>query len=42
MPQDTRSEDLLTTLLETAEDAILTLALDGTIQNWSRGGWRQS
>jgi diguanylate cyclase (GGDEF)-like protein/PAS domain S-box-containing protein len=37
MPQDTRSEDLLATLLETAEDAILTLALDGTIQNWSRG-----
>jgi diguanylate cyclase (GGDEF)-like protein/PAS domain S-box-containing protein len=37
MAQDTRSEDLLATLLETAEDAILTLALDGTIQNWSRG-----
>jgi diguanylate cyclase (GGDEF)-like protein/PAS domain S-box-containing protein len=37
MPSCTRSEDLLATLLETAEDAILTLALDGKIQDWSRG-----
>jgi diguanylate cyclase (GGDEF)-like protein/PAS domain S-box-containing protein len=37
MPSCTRSEDLLATLFETAEDAILTLALDGKIQDWSRG-----
>jgi diguanylate cyclase (GGDEF)-like protein/PAS domain S-box-containing protein len=30
-------DDLLATLLETAEDAILTFALDGKIQDWSRG-----
>ncbi|MFI5056791.1 MAG: diguanylate cyclase [Candidatus Acidiferrales bacterium] len=37
MPRATRSEDLLATLLEAAEDAILTLALDGKIQDWSQG-----
>ena len=37
MPRGARSEDLLATLLEAAEDAILTLALDGKIQDWSRG-----
>ncbi|HVS87727.1 MAG TPA: PAS domain S-box protein [Candidatus Acidoferrum sp.] len=40
MPESPRSEDLLATLLETTEDAILTLALDGTIQNWSWGAER--
>jgi diguanylate cyclase (GGDEF)-like protein/PAS domain S-box-containing protein len=37
MPQCTRSEDLLATLLETTEDALLTLTPDGTIETWSRG-----
>lgn len=37
MPKATRLEDLLATLLETAEDAILTLGLDGKIQDWSQG-----
>ena len=40
MPEGARSENLLSTLLETAEDAILTLALDGRIQDWSRGAER--
>ncbi len=37
MPQSTRPEDLLAALLETTEDALLTLALDGTVETWSRG-----
>ncbi len=37
MPQRTRAEDLLVTLMETAEDALLTLAMDGTVEGWSRG-----
>jgi diguanylate cyclase (GGDEF)-like protein/PAS domain S-box-containing protein len=37
MPQSTRPKDLLATLLETSEDALLTLALDGTVEEWSRG-----
>lgn len=36
-PQSTRAEDLLATLLETTEDALLTLTLDGTVEVWSRG-----
>jgi diguanylate cyclase (GGDEF)-like protein/PAS domain S-box-containing protein len=40
MPEGARSENLLATLLETAEDAVLTLALDGRIQDWSRGAER--
>ena len=37
MPQPPRPEHLLAALLESAEDAILSFALDGTIQSWSRG-----
>jgi diguanylate cyclase (GGDEF)-like protein/PAS domain S-box-containing protein len=37
MPQCTRPKDLLATLLATTEDALLTLALDGTVAGWSRG-----
>lgn len=37
MPQPPRPEQLLAALLESAEDAILSFALDGTIQSWSRG-----
>ena len=37
MPQNTRPEDLLATLLETTEDALLTLSLDGIVEAWSRG-----
>jgi diguanylate cyclase (GGDEF)-like protein/PAS domain S-box-containing protein len=40
MPEGARSENLLLTLLKTAEDAILTLTLDGRIQDWSRGAER--
>lgn len=40
MARVTRSEDLLATLLEAAEDAILSLTLDGMIQDWSRGAER--
>jgi PAS domain S-box-containing protein len=40
MPESVRSENLLLTLLEMAEDAILTLALDGRIRDWSRGAER--
>ena len=37
MPQSTRAEDLLIALLRTTEDALLTLALDGTVEEWSHG-----
>lgn len=37
MPRCTRPEDLIATLLETTEDALLTLAVDGTVEQWSRG-----
>lgn len=40
MPKGTLPEDLLASLLETAEEAILTLAPDGKIQDWSRGAER--
>jgi diguanylate cyclase (GGDEF)-like protein/PAS domain S-box-containing protein len=40
MPEGARSENLLSTVLEATEDAILTLALDGRIQDWSRGAER--
>jgi diguanylate cyclase (GGDEF)-like protein/PAS domain S-box-containing protein len=37
MPQSTRPEDVLATLLETTEDALLTFSLEGIIEAWSRG-----
>lgn len=37
MPNPARSEQLLAAILELNEDAILTIALDGTIENWSQG-----
>ena len=37
MPHPPRPEHLLAALLESAEDAILSFALDGTIQDWSPG-----
>ncbi len=40
MLQTPRPEHLLAALLESAEDAILSFTLDGTIQNWSRGAER--
>lgn len=40
MPHPPRPEQLLAALLESAEEAILSVALDGTVQNWSRGAER--
>lgn len=40
MPQKARPEQLLAALMESAEDAILSIGLDGTIQDWSRGAER--
>jgi diguanylate cyclase (GGDEF)-like protein/PAS domain S-box-containing protein len=40
MPHRPRPEQLLAALLESAEDAILSFALDGTVQSWSRGASR--
>jgi|SRR5271154_3384794 len=40
MPHPPRPEQLLAALLESAEEAILSFALDGTVQNWSRGAER--
>jgi diguanylate cyclase (GGDEF)-like protein/PAS domain S-box-containing protein len=37
MLQCAHPKDLLATLLATTEDALLTLALDGTVAGWSRG-----
>ncbi len=37
MPDPLRPEQLLAALLELSEDAVLTLALDGTIEHWSPG-----
>ena len=37
MPQSTRPEDVLATLLEATEEALLTLTVDGTVEGWSRG-----
>jgi diguanylate cyclase (GGDEF)-like protein/PAS domain S-box-containing protein len=37
MPNPARSEQLLAAILELDEDAILAIALDGTIENWSQG-----
>jgi diguanylate cyclase (GGDEF)-like protein/PAS domain S-box-containing protein len=37
MPHPPRPEQLLAALMESAEDAILSFALDGTIESWSRG-----
>jgi diguanylate cyclase (GGDEF)-like protein/PAS domain S-box-containing protein len=37
MPRGAHPEALLASLLETAEDAILTFTLDGKVQDWSRG-----
>ena len=37
MPQSTRAEDLLVTLMETTEDALLTFTLGGTVETWSHG-----
>src|SRR5712691_11109964 len=35
-----RAEQLLTAILESTEEALLGIALDGTIQSWSRGAER--
>jgi len=40
MPHPPRPEQLLAALLESAEEAILSFALDGTVQTWSRGAER--
>jgi PAS domain S-box-containing protein len=40
MPHPPRPEHLLAALLESAEDAILSFALDGTVQSWSQGAER--
>jgi diguanylate cyclase (GGDEF)-like protein/PAS domain S-box-containing protein len=37
MPECTRAEDLLVTLMETTEDALLTFTLEGTVETWSHG-----
>lgn len=40
MPDQLRSEHLLSALLESNDDAVLAMALDGTIQQWGQGAER--
>jgi diguanylate cyclase (GGDEF)-like protein/PAS domain S-box-containing protein len=40
MPPSLRPEHVLATILSSAEDALLSFSLDGTIQSWSRGAER--
>jgi diguanylate cyclase (GGDEF)-like protein/PAS domain S-box-containing protein len=40
MPEHLRSEHLLSALLESNDDAVLAIALDGTIQQWGPGAER--
>jgi diguanylate cyclase (GGDEF)-like protein/PAS domain S-box-containing protein len=40
MPQPLRSEHLLAAILSSAEDAVLSFALDGTVQTWSPAAQR--
>jgi diguanylate cyclase (GGDEF)-like protein/PAS domain S-box-containing protein len=40
MPLSLRSEHLLAAILSSTDDAVLSFALDGTLQSWSRGAER--
>lgn len=40
MPQSLRTEHLLAAILASTEDAVLSFALDGTLQSWSHGAER--
>ena len=40
MPHCLRAEDLLAAILSSTEEGLLSFALDGTIQTWSRGAER--
>ncbi len=40
MPHELRPERLLAAILETSEDAVLSVGLDGAILSWSRGAQR--
>ena len=37
MPLQVRTEHLLAAILASTEDAVLSFALDGTVQTWSPG-----
>ncbi len=40
MPLQLRTEHLLAAILSSTEDAVLSFALDGTVQTWSPGAQR--